>query len=63
LRENNFVIPRDDIDPRGVWEDCHGLKRGSGPIGWLVKPLCGPIAIQSPSFMYLQANNDMYVWN
>ena len=40
-----------------------GLRWGSGPIGWLDDCLCGPIDTQSLSFMYLQANNYMYMWN
>lgn len=45
----------------GIWEDHQGLRWGSGPIGWSDDRLCRPIDTQSLSFMYLQANNYIYV--
>ena len=62
LRENTLLIQGLILLLKVFWR-IHGLRGGTGPIGWSARPLCGPTTTKCLSFEYLQANNDMYMWN
>jgi hypothetical protein len=55
--------PRVEIDSISVGRIMGGLRGGSGPMLRLGDLMMEPPATQSPCFVYLQANNDMYMWN
>jgi hypothetical protein len=55
--------PKVDIDFRSVRRITRGLRGGSGSMFRLGDLHMEPPATQSPCFVYLQANNDMYIWN
>ena len=55
--------PKVEIDSRSVGRITGGLRGGSGSMFRLGNLHMEPLATQSPWFVYLQANNDMYIWN
>ena len=54
--------PKVEIDSRSVRRIIGGLRGGSESIFKLGDLHMEPLATQSPCFVYLQANNDMYMW-
>jgi hypothetical protein len=55
--------PKVEIDSRSVGRIMGGLRGGSGSIFRSGDLHMEPPATQSPCFVYLQNNNDMYMWN
>ena len=55
--------PKVEIDSRSVGRIMGGLRGGSESIFRLGDLHMEPPATQSPCFVYLQANNDIYMWN
>ena len=55
--------PKVEIDSRSVGRIMGGLRGGSGSMFRLGDLHMEPLATQSSCFVYLQANNDMYIWN
>ena len=55
--------PKVEIDSRSVRRIIGGLRGGSGSMFRLGDLHMEPPSTQSPCFVYLQADNDMYMWN